>query len=150
MNCNVCVLGRVVSAPRNGLITRWRSYNSTQCWPNLLWEILRSHMWMAQSYTSAPWIPHFNTSWKSARTSYIFEGPVNPFFGSTNLLEWLRELRNNWWLIYYKKIKLGTALCKCKEIPCPLSLSPTPILPSVLQSRNPLNPLLWVSFLFLF
>ena len=89
-------------ASETSLVVQWNSMLTQSTMRNP-----PSHMWMAQSYTSAPWIPHFNTSWKSGRTSYIFEGPVNPFFGSTNLLEWLTELRNYWWLIYYKKIKIG-------------------------------------------
>lgn len=103
--CNISVLGRVLTIPRNSLTPSGMSYNSTPFWPSLPGDSVRSPCEGLSSTSLSLESPTPDTSCKSRLSPVLWltgcrlEVPVNPSLGSIKLLEWLRKLNETFYLL---------------------------------------------------
>ena len=134
--------------------TSWVSYNSTQFWHYLPGESVRQQRLRAQSYKTAPPTSHKITPKSSPDWIRV---PGTNSLGSINLLEWVAELREIFYLLddqfIIKEYNSGTGRWKrClgqgMEKECGVSvlswISETlPESTGVCQPRSPLTLILW-------
>lgn len=98
---------RFLHTIKQGFDTAWVSYESTQLWHHLPRESIRSHRIRAESYKTVP-PPPVQTPFTSRGvhlcllpTTYRSEVPMTPSLCLINLLEWLTELREAFYLLDY-------------------------------------------------